>query len=272
MPFYYFHFSYVFHSIFFLFTFSFSLKKIFLNSTDFFLYSTEFQIIKVKYQLFVRNYSAFNEESLTIYNLHKSIEKPNFYYDFIQNKKFTFSLIKLNYSESNIIKSIYSNIESQENDQIFLDLNGNKIISNENEFNKSYIFSTPKKRSLNSHNNECMINTSLKGWKEKGYQDTIEHEGEVSKEYEKYQSNYKKKEIQNNMLLYQRNVNLKVNKLYSKSGQSLYTSFEISKDFNHMKTILGHMSLQNEMLQPIPIFCICSLEALDMVCTGDSCG
>ena len=44
------------------------------------------------------------------------------------------------------------------------------------------------------------------------------------------------------------------------------------KTYQHMKTILGHLSLQDDMLGPIPIYCVSSVEKLDMLVTGDSNG
>jgi hypothetical protein len=44
------------------------------------------------------------------------------------------------------------------------------------------------------------------------------------------------------------------------------------KSYQHMKTILGHLSLQDDMLGPIPIYCVSSIEKLDMLVTGDSNG
>lgn len=44
---------------------------------------------------------------------------------------------------------------------------------------------------------------------------------------------------------------------------------ENTYNYKHVKTILGHMSIENEMMQPAPIFCIASVEELDMFVTGD---
>ena len=41
------------------------------------------------------------------------------------------------------------------------------------------------------------------------------------------------------------------------------------KEYFHLKTILGHLSLQDDMLGPIPIYCVVSVPKLDMFVTGD---
>lgn len=44
------------------------------------------------------------------------------------------------------------------------------------------------------------------------------------------------------------------------------------KNYSHVKTILGHMSLQDDMLGPVPIYCVLTIDKLDIVVTGDSNG
>jgi hypothetical protein len=56
-------------------------------------------------------------------------------------------------------------------------------------------------------------------------------------------------------------------------SESNYDEYKVlTKSYKHVKTILGHMSIQDDMMQPIPIFCICSVEPLDMIITGGSNG
>lgn len=46
-------------------------------------------------------------------------------------------------------------------------------------------------------------------------------------------------------------------------------NFENTYKYKHVKTLLGHMSIENDMMQPAPIFCISSVDELDMFVTGD---
>lgn len=55
--------------------------------------------------------------------------------------------------------------------------------------------------------------------------------------------------------------------------ESNYDEYKVlTSSYKHIKTILGHMSIQDDMMQPIPIFCICAVEPLDMIITGGSNG
>jgi len=55
-------------------------------------------------------------------------------------------------------------------------------------------------------------------------------------------------------------------------NQSSFINSISKKEYFHLKTILGHLSLQDDMLGPIPIYCVVSIQKLDMFVTGDSNG
>lgn len=58
---------------------------------------------------------------------------------------------------------------------------------------------------------------------------------------------------------------------HSKLG---YKANEISllPTYSHVKTILGHMTMQDDMLGPTPIYCVCNIPKLEIAVTGDSNG
>lgn len=58
------------------------------------------------------------------------------------------------------------------------------------------------------------------------------------------------------------------------SSKLSYKGKEITPkpSYNHIKTILGHMTMQDDMLGPTPIYCVCNIPKLEIAVTGDSNG
>lgn len=84
---------------------------------------------------------------------------------------------------------------------------------------------------------------------------------------------YKKKRIKTEYFPKKTKQISQKNSLFSKDfplkNEFSFLNSISKKEFFHLKTILGHLSLQDDMLGPIPIYCVVSIQRLDMFVTGD---
>lgn len=95
----------------------------------------------------------------------------------------------------------------------------------------------------------------------------------IDSSIEEILSLYKKRRIKSNYNPIKTKPISQINSLTSKhfpyKNQSSFLNSISKKEYFHLKTILGHLSLQDDMLGPIPIYCVVSIQKIDMFVTGD---